>query len=200
MRKDLQLIYLHFSFEKHVPSQVLKGFSVENLETTGSTFLSKFSSEIYLSRIINYWGSIFTLYLMWGAFSLVCVLSTFFFFLSLFFFFSFSVGIFLTDTNDSQDSRDVEEIIIFLAFDFHLLTNIHLAHRDFYHFFLIGLSVITRLRLVLFRDLFFICIFIDEIKSELLTSKFQSDNVRIWAHIKISPFWAAVYIRLLGQF
>ena len=145
MREDLQLIYLHFSFEKHVPSQVLKGFSVENLETTGSTFLSKFSSEIYLSRIINYWGSIFTLYLMWGAFSLVCVLSTFFFFLSLFFFFSFSVGIFLTDTNDSQDSRDVEEIIIFLAFDFHLLTNIHLAHRDFYHFFLIGLSVITRL-------------------------------------------------------
>ena len=26
--------YLHFSFEKHVPSQVLKDFSVENLETT----------------------------------------------------------------------------------------------------------------------------------------------------------------------
>ena len=64
LRKDLQLIYLQFSFEKHVPSQVLKDFSVENLETTRSTFLSKFSSEIYLSRIINYWGSIFTLYLM----------------------------------------------------------------------------------------------------------------------------------------
>ena len=26
--------YLHFSFEKHVPSQVLKDFSVENLEST----------------------------------------------------------------------------------------------------------------------------------------------------------------------
>ena len=26
--------YLHFSFEKHVPSQVLKDYSVENLETT----------------------------------------------------------------------------------------------------------------------------------------------------------------------
>ena len=26
--------YLHFSFEKHVPSEVLKDFSVENLETT----------------------------------------------------------------------------------------------------------------------------------------------------------------------
>ena len=145
LRKDLQLIYLQFSFEKHVPSQVLKDFSVENLETTRSIFLSKFSSEIYLSRIINHWGSSFTLYLMWGAFSLVCVLSIFFFFFSLFFFFSFSVGIFLTDTNDSQDSRDVEEIIIFLTFNFHLLRNIHLAHRDFYHFFLTDLSVITRL-------------------------------------------------------
>ena len=48
--------------------------SVENLETTPSTFFSKFSSEIYLSRIINYWDIIFTLYLTWGAFSLVCVL------------------------------------------------------------------------------------------------------------------------------
>ena len=45
--------YLHFSFEKYVPSQILKDFSVENPETTPSTFLSKFSSEIYLSRIIN---------------------------------------------------------------------------------------------------------------------------------------------------
>ena len=26
--------YLHFSFEKHVPSQVVKHLSVENLETT----------------------------------------------------------------------------------------------------------------------------------------------------------------------
>ena len=26
--------FLHFSFEKHAPSQVLKDFSVENLETT----------------------------------------------------------------------------------------------------------------------------------------------------------------------
>ena len=43
----MQEFYL---FEKHVPSQVLKDFSVENLET----FLLKFSSEIYLSRIINY--------------------------------------------------------------------------------------------------------------------------------------------------
>ena len=49
-------------FEKHVPSQVLKDFSVENLETTPSTVLSKFSFEVYLSRIIDYLGSIFKLY------------------------------------------------------------------------------------------------------------------------------------------
>ena len=30
--------YLDFSFEKHIPFQVLKDFSVENLETTPSTF------------------------------------------------------------------------------------------------------------------------------------------------------------------
>ena len=81
---------MHFSFEKHVPSQVLKDFSVENLETTPSTSLSKFSFEVYLylSRIIDYCGSIFTLHLTSGVFSLVCVLSVFFsFFLSFFLFF-----------------------------------------------------------------------------------------------------------------
>ena len=43
--------YLYFSFE------------VENLETISSTFLLKFPSELFLSRIINNWGSIFTSYL-----------------------------------------------------------------------------------------------------------------------------------------
>ena len=32
--KICSIHYLHFPFEKHVPSQVLKDFSVENLETT----------------------------------------------------------------------------------------------------------------------------------------------------------------------
>ena len=82
----------------------LKDFSVENLETTHSTFLSKFSSEIYLSRIINYWGSIFTLYLKEEAFRFVCVPSTFLFFLLLF---SFYINIFLRDTYYSQDSREL---------------------------------------------------------------------------------------------
>ena len=81
------IYYLHFSFEKHVLSQVLKDLSVENLEATRSTFLSKFSCKTYLSRTMNCWGSIFTLYLTWGAFSLICNLSAFFFFLLFFFFY-----------------------------------------------------------------------------------------------------------------
>ena len=94
-KKYVQFIICIFLLESmYPPSQVMKDFSVENLETTPSTFLSKFSSDIYLSRINNYWGSIFTLYLTWGTFSLVCVLPVFFSFL-LSSFFSFSIGIFL---------------------------------------------------------------------------------------------------------
>ena len=77
-----------FFKKKHVNSQVLKDFSVENLEGTSSTFLSKFSSEIYLS-LINYCSSIFTPYLSCGAFSLICFYPCLFFFLSFFFFFFF---------------------------------------------------------------------------------------------------------------
>ena len=77
-----------FFFKKHVNSQVFKDFSVENLEGTSSTFLSKFSSEIYLS-LINYCSSIFTPYLSCRAFSLICFYPCLFFFLSFFFFFFF---------------------------------------------------------------------------------------------------------------
>ena len=46
----------------------------------------KIYSQIYLSEIIYYCGSILTLYITWGAFSLACVLSVFFsFILSCFF-------------------------------------------------------------------------------------------------------------------
>ena len=145
--KHIKFIPFRFSFEKYVPSQVLKDFSVEDPETTPSTFLSKFYSEIYLSRIINYWGSIFTLYLTSGAFNLVCVLSVFFFS----FFLSFSLFFFLyryfpwqTLTIQSIPGKG-EGIIILFVFHFHLLTSIHLVHQDFYHFFLIDLFVIIRL-------------------------------------------------------
>ena len=87
-QKTCSIHYLNFSFEKRVPFQVFKDFSVENLETIPSILPSNVFSEIYLSRIINYWDSIFTLYLTRGTFSLVCVLSVFFLsFVLLFFFF-----------------------------------------------------------------------------------------------------------------
>ena len=45
--------YLHFSFEKHVPSQILKDLFVENLETVPSIFVLKFRlRSIYLELLI----------------------------------------------------------------------------------------------------------------------------------------------------
>ena len=116
-------------------SQVLKNFSVENLETTPSTFTSKFSSKIYSSRIIYYWGSIFTLYLTEerSAWFVIYPYSSCQYFTC------------QTITNYRMSGKG-EGIIIFLVFYFHPLANIHLVYRDFYHFFLINLFVIiTRL-------------------------------------------------------
>ena len=45
------------------------------------------------------------------------------------------------------------------------------------------------MRLVLHRDLHFACIIIDAIKSTLFPLTFQSDIVRIGAHIKLSSFY-----------
>ena len=53
--------YLEFSFENHLPSQVLKDVSVENLETAPNTFIVKFLLEICFSEVINF-VSIYTLY------------------------------------------------------------------------------------------------------------------------------------------
>ena len=144
--KICSIHYLYFSFEKHVLSQVLKDLSVEDPETISNTFLSKFSSEIYLSRIINYWGSIFTSYLTWETFSLVCVLSAFFSFF-IFVLFLFLPVFSLTDTSDSQDRREQRGnywLSCFPLLPIPIPTNIDSVHRDFYHFFLIDLFVITR--------------------------------------------------------
>ena len=101
--KICSIYYLYFS-SVFLFLQVLKDSSLENVATAPSIFHSKFSSGIHLSWVINYWGSIFTLYLTWGGFSLVCVLFVFFsFFLS--FFFLFQSVLSLTGTNNSQDSR-----------------------------------------------------------------------------------------------
>ena len=45
------------------------------------------------------------------------------------------------------------------------------------------------MRVVLLRDLDFICIFIAEIKSGLPILIIESDIVRIWTHIKLTPFF-----------
>ena len=150
--KMSSIYYLHFSFEKHVLSQVLKDLSVENLETTRSTFLSMFSCKTYLSRIMNCWGSIFTLHLTWRAFSLICNLSAFFFFLLFFFFYwyfpwqTLSIHIlsfifFIFDWHFPWLSLTIHRmagkrggIIIFLVSYFHPSANIHLLHRDLNQF------------------------------------------------------------------
>ena len=119
MRKIISMHYLHFSFEKNISSQILKDFSVENSETTPSTLLLKLSSAIYLPRIINYWGSIFTLYLTSWVFSLVCILSVFFsFFLSSFFSFLYWYFPWQTLTIHRIPGKG-EGIFIFLVFRFH---------------------------------------------------------------------------------
>ena len=135
--KICSIQYLHFSFEKQVPSQVLKDFSVENLETTLSPFLSKLSSDIHLSPNINYWGSIFVIPNVRSVQCGLCSIHIFF----LSFFLLFFLPVFsLTDTNDSRDYREGRGgFFISLIFRFHPLKNIHQVHRDFYHFCLVSI-------------------------------------------------------------
>ena len=95
--------------------------------------------QIYSSWIINYWGSILTLYIRWGLLSLVCVLSIIFFFLLFFFFYWHFPWQTLTIRRDRRGNH------YFCCFHFHPLTNIQLIHRDFYQLFLLNQFVITRL-------------------------------------------------------
>ena len=68
--------------------------------------------------------------------------------------------------------------------------NINLIHQDFYHLFVLDLSAITRMISDgICSPLQYFCIFMDATKSELLALTFQSDIVRIWADIKLSPFY-----------
>ena len=101
-------------------------------------------SQIYLSRIINYWDSNLTLYIPWEAFNLVSFLSLFIFFVFFLLFFFF-YWYFSWQAPAIKMGGTGEGIIIFLVFHFHPLTNIHLIQRDFYHLFLLDLSVIIRL-------------------------------------------------------
>ena len=79
LRKNMFNSLLAFSFWKACTFSCFERFLC---------WKSRNYSQIYLSGIINYWGSIFTLYIRWGASSLVCVLSlSSCLFLSCFFFF-----------------------------------------------------------------------------------------------------------------
>ena len=49
------------------------------------------------------------------------------------------------------------------------------------------------MRFALLKDLHFVWIFIDAIKSELLTLIFESNIVGIWTRIKLSPFYYKVH-------
>ena len=130
---DLILVYLLKVYRKKSPSILLRKNMFDSLlafcfwkTCTFSNFerflcwKSRNYSHIYLSGIINYWGNILTLYITWGAFSLVCVLSVFSFFPVFFFFYRY----FPWQTLAIHETG--EGIIIFLVFFFHLLTNIHL--------------------------------------------------------------------------
>ena len=92
--------------------QVLKDFSIENLETTLGTFLSKFSSEIYLPGIIIGVVFLHCISSVWGA---VIFFGLYPHFLS--FLFYFSIGIFLDITHFTLTFHRIagkeEGIIIF---------------------------------------------------------------------------------------
>ena len=101
----------------------------------------------------------------------------YFFFLSVFFVFFFYRYFLTDDTNESQDYREGRRSPYFSCFP--------LPPAQEYSFsssrplpLLFKRSICnyqTDTRLILLRDLHFICIFIDAIKSELLTLTFQSD-------------------------
>ena len=115
-------------------------FCVENLETAPSNFFSKFFwRSIYLQLLVI--DVVFVHYTEpkeWSVWFMYY--PCFFFFLYFLLLLVFS----LTNTNKVQRIAGMGEgINVFLVF--HSLTNIHLVHRDFYHFFLINLFVITRL-------------------------------------------------------
>ena len=111
---DLVLIYILKVYRKKSSSILLRKNMFNSLlifffwkACTFSSFerflcwKSRNYSQIYLSGIINYWGSILTLYITWGAFSLVCVLSVFFSFFLSCFLFLFLSAFSLTNTNNS---------------------------------------------------------------------------------------------------
>ena len=103
LRKKMFNLLLAFFF-----SQVLKDFSVENLETTLGTFLSKFSSEIYLPGIIIGVVFLHCISSVWGAvfFFFFCVVSAFSFFVLLFYrYFPWHYAFHINISQDSWEGK-----------------------------------------------------------------------------------------------
>ena len=117
----------------------------------------------------------------------LCSIRIFFFFL----YFLFLLIFFLTDTTDSHDYREGKGSPYFSCFprppahehSFSSLTFLPL---------LLNRSICNYQTtfVILLRDLHFICISMMQLsRSYWLCLTFQSDIVRIWAHIKLSPFY-----------
>ena len=122
LRKKIFNSLLAFFFWKACTFLIFERF----LCLKSRNYSQHFSLEIYLSRVINYWGITFTLCWTWGAFSLVCVLSVFFFSLLFFFFCLYFPWQILTIHRIAGNGEG-----------HHQLTNIQLVYRDLYHFFLL---------------------------------------------------------------
>ena len=115
---------------------------------------------------------------------MACFLSVFFcFFLLRYLFLSV---FFLTDTSDSRDYREARGSPYFSCFPLPAAHEHSFSSSRFLPL-LINRSI-CNYNTDSWWDLFSweICIFIDAIKSELLTLTFPGDIARIWAHIKLS--------------
>ena len=117
---------------------------------------------------------------------MVCVESVFFSF-----FLSFFVGIFLTDTNDSQDGRDDWGNHCFSCFPLPHAYEYSFSSSKFLPFFF--KAIYSNYQIDSWWDFFSleICILFPfllmQLIWELLTFEFQSDIVRIQAHINLLP-------------
>ena len=134
LRKNMWNSLLAFFFWKAWTSSSFQKFLWWKSRNYSQQFSleSFFLRSIYLQLLI-----IEVVYLMGVAFSLVWVVSVFFFL--------FYWHFFWQTLTIQRIAGVLKRMIVLFVFYFHLLTNIHLVHRNFYHFFLANLFLITRL-------------------------------------------------------
>ena len=173
---------MHFSFEKHVPSQVLKDFSVENLETT--------PRSIYLDLLII--GIVFWYYTQREVHSVWFVLYPYFFSFFLSSYFLFLPVFSLIETNDSWDRWDGRGNHYFSRFPLPPANEYSFNSTRF--MLLIFTLSICNYQTDSWWDLFSLAIYILFAFLRMLLSRsgwfwhFKL-TVRIWAYIKLSLFY-----------